>query len=174
MTDTLRIKRRSTAGAAGAPSSLAAAEIAYNEKDHMCSTTAGATTQARCDQRHSNWRPRHAFARGDPRRRYTHPGGAPDGSLLAGERHRHFLFQIQRWFVLAVDSGLSKIIRVTAWRWTFLPHRHSARLIRSRQLLDCRSIRGTVRSGLRLARRSGGSGMMHCFGARTGHAPCRS
>jgi hypothetical protein len=33
MADTLRIKRRDAAGLAGAPSSLAAAEIAYNEKD---------------------------------------------------------------------------------------------------------------------------------------------
>jgi hypothetical protein len=33
MADTLRIKRRATGGAAGAPASLAAAEIAYNEVD---------------------------------------------------------------------------------------------------------------------------------------------
>jgi hypothetical protein len=33
MVDTLRIKRRDSSGAAGAPTSLAAAEIAYNEKD---------------------------------------------------------------------------------------------------------------------------------------------
>lgn len=33
MANTLRIKRRSSAGAAGAPTSLAAAELAYNEKD---------------------------------------------------------------------------------------------------------------------------------------------
>jgi hypothetical protein len=31
--DVFRIKRRDSAGAAGAPSSLAASEIAYNEKD---------------------------------------------------------------------------------------------------------------------------------------------
>jgi hypothetical protein len=35
MADTLRIKRRSAAGAAGAPATLAAAEIAYNEKDDI-------------------------------------------------------------------------------------------------------------------------------------------
>jgi len=35
MVDILRIKRRSAAGAAGAPASLAAAEIAYNEKDDI-------------------------------------------------------------------------------------------------------------------------------------------
>jgi len=34
MADTLRIKRRLTPGAAGAPASLAAAEIAYNENDN--------------------------------------------------------------------------------------------------------------------------------------------
>lgn len=33
MADVFRIKRRSTAGAAGAPATLAASEIAYNEKD---------------------------------------------------------------------------------------------------------------------------------------------
>jgi hypothetical protein len=33
MADVFRIKRRSAAGAAGAPASLAASEIAYNEKD---------------------------------------------------------------------------------------------------------------------------------------------
>jgi hypothetical protein len=33
MADTLRIKRRAATGLAGAPASLAAAEIAYNEKD---------------------------------------------------------------------------------------------------------------------------------------------
>ena len=35
MANTIRIKRRPAAGAAGAPSSLAAAELAYNEKDDV-------------------------------------------------------------------------------------------------------------------------------------------
>src|SRR5262245_24301752 len=35
MVDTLRIKRRAAGGAAGAPTSLAAAEIAFNEQDNV-------------------------------------------------------------------------------------------------------------------------------------------
>ena len=41
MADVIRIKRRSSAGAAGAPTSLAAAEIAFNEKDNVLYYGAG-------------------------------------------------------------------------------------------------------------------------------------
>ena len=38
MSNTLRIKRRAVGSAAGAPSTLANAELAYNEQDDVLST----------------------------------------------------------------------------------------------------------------------------------------
>jgi hypothetical protein len=77
MANTLRVRRRSSAGAAGAPTSLAAAELAFNEKDNVLyygwGNSGGAATNIIPIAGPG------AFAQvlvSD-----TPPGGAPDGSF---------------------------------------------------------------------------------------------